>query len=340
MNGFNDRFLKACRQEPTDSIPVWFMRQAGRSLPGYRALRKTHSVLELAQTPELAAQVSMEPVKLLGVDAAILFADIMLLPIAMGVDVKIVDGVGPIIGETIRHPKDVDALGEFDPVAIAYLKETIQILRRELKVPVIGFSAAPFTLASYLIEGEPTRKWLVTKRFMFEQKPAWDALMNRLADAIILYLHEQAAAGAQALQLFDSWVGCLSAHDYRVYVLPFVQKVFDGLKDTGLPRIHFGTDTAALLKDFSDVDAEVIGLDWRVDLPAAKALVGNKALQGNLDPVVLLSDFGTVKTEAKRIIDAMPDRNGYIFNLGHGVLPESSDQTLRQLVEFIHGYKQ
>ena len=337
MSSFNDTFLKACRHEPTDHIPIWFMRQAGRSLPGYRELRKKYGVIELTQTPELAAQVSMEPVKLLGVDAAILFADIMLLPLAMGVDVKIVDSVGPVIGNPITSAADIDKLGAFDPKNTEYLKDTIRILRRELSVPVIGFSAAPFTLASYLIEGEPTRKWLKTKRFMLEQKPAWDKLMTILSDAIVVYLREQVDAGAQALQIFDSWVGCLSASDYRIYVLPHVQRIFAALKDTGVPRIHFGTDTAAMLKDFSNVDAEVIGLDWRIDLPEAKKLIGDKAMQGNLDPVVLVSDIENVKREAKRIIDSLPSRTGFIFNLGHGVLPESNDQVIKQLVEFVHG---
>ncbi len=339
MNDFNDSFLKACWQQPTDHIPVWFMRQAGRSLPGYRELRKKYGVIELTQTPELAAMVSMEPVKLLGVDAAILFADIMLLPLAMGVDVKIVDSVGPIIAKPIVTPKDVDELGDFDPKNVEYLKETIRILRRELNVPVIGFSAAPFTLASYLIEGEPSRKWLKTKRFMYEQKPAWDKLMSILVEAIILYLLEQVDAGAQALQIFDSWVGCLSASDYRTYVLPHVQKIFSSLKDTGVPRIHFGTDTSAMLKDFSNVDCEVIGLDWRIDLASAKELIGKKAIQGNLDPTVLATNIEIVKRETSRIIDSLPSRKGFIFNLGHGVLPESDDKVIKQLVEFVHGYK-
>lgn len=339
VSDFNDTFLKACRQESTDYIPVWFMRQAGRSLPGYRELRKKYGVIELTQTPELAAQVSMEPVKLLGVDAAILFADIMLLPIAMGLDVKIVDKVGPIVGKPISSMADIDTLGLFDSKNIEYLKETIRILRRELSVPVIGFSAAPFTLASYLIEGEPSRKWLKTKRFMFEQKLAWDKLMNILSDAIIVYLGEQVDAGAQALQIFDSWVGCLSASDYRTYVLPYVQRIFTSIKYAGVPRIHFGTDTAAMLKDFSSVDCEVIGLDWRVDLAEAKKLIGNKAMQGNLDPAVLVTDFETVKKEAGRIIDSLPSRKGFIFNLGHGVLPESNDKTIKKLVEFVHDYK-
>ena len=338
MNKFNDAFLRACRQEPIDFIPVWFMRQAGRSLPGYRELRKKYDVITLAQTPELAARVSIEPVSLLGVDAAILFADIMLLPLAMGVDLKIVDSVGPIITNPIKSSKDINTLRPLNPESIEYLKQTIRILRRELKVPVIGFSAAPFTLASYLIEGEPSRKWLKTKRFMFEQKPAWDRLMNRLSDAIIEYLTQQVEAGAQALQIFDSWVGCLSASDYRDYALPYVQRIFSSIKKTGVPRIHFGTDTGAMLKDFSNVDCEVIGLDWRVDLSDAKKLIGNKAMQGNLDPALLVTDFKNVKSQAKRILDSLPSRQGFIFNLGHGVPPESNDKTIKQLVDFIHAY--
>jgi uroporphyrinogen decarboxylase len=338
VSDFNDTFLKACRQEPTDYIPVWFMRQAGRSLPGYRKLRKKYGVIELAQTPELAAQVSMEPVHLLGVDAAILFADIMLLPMAMGVDVKLVDNVGPIVTEPINSMAAIETLNSFDPKNIDYLSKTIRILRKELEVPVIGFSAAPFTLASYLIEGEPSRKWLKTKRLMFEQKLVWDKFMNILSDAIIMYLLEQVKAGAQALQIFDSWVGCLSASDYRSYVLPHVQKIFTALKGSGVPRIYFGTDTAAMLKDFSDVDCEVIGLDWRIDIGEAKRLIGDKAFQGNLDPAVLLSDLGTIKKEAGRIIDSLPSRQGFIFNLGHGVLPQTNDQTLKKLVEFVHEY--
>jgi uroporphyrinogen decarboxylase len=333
---FDDIFLKACRSEPTDHTPVWFMRQAGRSLPGYRALREHHDVLTLARTPELSAQVSMEPIGLLGVDAAILFADIMLLPLAMGVDLRIVDAVGPVIKNPFDGARDVEAFAPFDPAQIAYLAQTIQLLRSQLRVPVIGFSGAPFTLASYLIEGKPTRQWIKTKRFMMEQPEAWARLMEKLSTAIIGYLSVQIDAGAQAIQLFDSWVGCLSPSDYRTYVLPYVRSIFSALKQKNVPRIHFGTGNGAMLGDFADVDCEVIGIDWRTDIAAAKTLIGNKAVQGNLDPVVLLGSEKTMKENVDRIFASLPSRNGFIFNLGHGVLPETDDQTLKHLVAYVH----
>jgi uroporphyrinogen decarboxylase len=339
---FNDRFLKACRSEPTDKIPVWFMRQAGRSLPGYRELRKKYDVLTLARTPELAAQVSLEPIERLGVDAAILFADIMLLPLAMGVDLKIVDSVGPVIDQPIKNLGDVEKLKPLDIKNIAYLQETIKILRGTLSVPLIGFSGAPFTLASYLIEGKPTRTWTATKRFMLEQSEGWHRLMELLSQAIVTYLSAQIDAGAQAVQLFDSWVGCLAPSDYRAFVLPYVQKIFTSLREKNVPRIHFGTDTAGILADFSNVDCEVIGLDWRIDLAQAKAIIGAKALQGNLDPVALLGDGsksheGALYAKVDALIESLPSTTGFIFNLGHGILPETDDQKVKRLVDYIHG---
>ncbi len=333
---FNDTFLRACYGEKTDHIPVWFMRQAGRSLPGYRELRKNYDVLTLTRTPELAAKVSLEPVERLGVDAAILFADIMLLPIAMGVDVRIVETVGPIVDKPLTTSADIRTLKPFDASNAQYLQETIKILRGKLQVPLIGFSAAPFTLASYLIEGEPTRKWQKTKRFIFEQTDDWNLLMVTLSDAIISYLSMQIDAGAQAVQLFDSWVGCLAPADYRQHVLPHVQKIFTALKNKGVPRIHFGTDTAGLLADFSDVDCEVIGLDWRIDLDRAQTIVGDKAMQGNLDPTVLLASQKMIETKVDSLLKSLPTRDGFIFNFGHGVLPETDDAKLKQLVEYLH----
>jgi uroporphyrinogen decarboxylase len=333
----NDTFLKACYGKPAKHVPVWFMRQAGRSLPGYRELRKKYDVLTLTRTPELAAQVTLEPIERLGVDAAILFADIMLLPIAMGMEVKIVDAVGPIVGQPIANAANIAELKPFDPSNVAYLQETIKLLRRDLTVPLIGFSAAPFTLASYLIEGEPTRTWLKTKRFMFEQAPAWRQLMDVLSDAIISYLKTQIDAGAQAVQLFDSWIGCLAPGDYRDYVLPYVQKIFTALKAKDVPRIHFGTGTGGMLSDFSNVDCEVIGLDWRVDIARASTLVGNKAVQGNLDPVVMLASQEVIESKVDQLVASLPSRNGFIFNFGHGVLPETDDAKLAKLVEYIHG---
>ena len=336
----NEIFLDAAWGKPVSTIPVWFMRQAGRSLPGYRALREKYDVLTLAQTPELAARVSLEPIERLGVDAAILFADIMLLPIAMGIDVRIVDSVGPIVDAPLRAIEDLERLRPFAAERIAYLQETIRILRGELKVPLIGFSGAPFTLASYLIEGKPSRTWTVTKRVMYEEPEMWRHMMEILSDGVIGYLKVQIDAGAQAVQLFDSWVGCLSPADYRAYVLPYMQKIFTALKDTKIPRIHFATNTAGFLADFSNVDCEVIGVDWRIELAYAKEIVGSKALQGNLDPTILLADWPVIKGKVDALlagIDPINPKTGYIFNLGHGILPETDDAKVRKLVEYIHG---
>jgi uroporphyrinogen decarboxylase len=332
----NDAFLRAARSQAAGHIPVWFMRQAGRSLPGYRKLREKYGVLELTQTPELAAQVSLEPVTRLGVDAAILFADIMLLPIAMGIDVKILDAVGPVIDDPINTPADIKRLQPFTPDKVEYLQQTIRLLRPELKVPLIGFSAAPFTLASYLLEGRPTRTWVKTKRFMLEQPEAWNQLMTTLSGAVISYLEVQVAAGAQALQVFDSWVGCLAPDHYRDNVLPHMRRIFSALQSQNVPRIHFGTGTSGMLTDFAGVDAEVIGLDWRIDLAAARRLIPDKALQGNLDPVVLLSGQPVIQTHADRLLVALPSHTGYIFNLGHGVNPDTDDAKVKALVEYIH----
>ena len=329
-------FLKACRRERTERIPVWFMRQAGRSLPGYRKLRETYDVLTLARTPELAAQVSLEPVARLGVDAAILFADIMLLPIAMGIDVRIVDSVGPIVGEPIRTGTDIQRLRPFEPERVEYLQKTIRLLREELKVPLIGFSGAPFTLASYLIEGQPTRTWLETKRFMLTQPRAWHELMDTLSAGVIGYLSAQVNAGAQAVQLFDSWAGALSPSDYREYVLPHVQRIFKALAPLGVPRIHFATNIAGMLADFSNVDCEVIGVDWRIDIGAARGLIGERALQGNLDPAVLLADQRVIEAKADALLRSLDPHRGYIFNLGHGILPQTDDRKVRALVDYVH----
>ncbi len=333
----NDTFLRACRNEVTEYTPVWFMRQAGRSLPGYRALRKKYDVLTLTQTPELAAQVSLEPIERLGVDAAILFADIMLLPIAMGMDVKIVDSVGPVIDDPINVPTDIDALRPFEPQSVDFLQQTIRLLRQDLKVPLIGFSGAPFTLASYMIEGKPTRQWLKTKRFMYEQPEAWHRLMKLLAEASVLYLHQQVVAGAQALQLFDSWVGCLAASDYREFVLPHMTYIFDELRKENVPLIHFGTDTSGLLQEFASVNADVIGIDWRADMARARAIVpADKAVQGNLDPMLLLGNEALLYRRVDALLQSMPEKKGYIFNFGHGVQPETDDTRLKALVEYVH----
>jgi uroporphyrinogen decarboxylase len=330
-------FLAACAGERTKKIPVWFMRQAGRSLPGYRELRKKYDLLTLTQTPELAAKISLEPIERLGVDAAILFADIMLLPIAMGIPVRIVENVGPVVDQPVRTLEDLKRLRPFSREKVSFLEETIRILRGELKVPLIGFSGAPFTLASYLIEGQPSRTWTLTKRCMYESPELWAQLMGTLSDGVIGYLETQIDAGAQAVQIFDSWVGCLSPADYRAYVLPYMQKIFSALKKKNVPRIHFGTNTAGFLKDFANVDCEVIGVDWRISLGDAKRLVGDKALQGNLDSAIMLAEPSVVQARVDDMFREIDPHEGYIFNLGHGVLPETDDQRLRQLVEYVHG---
>jgi uroporphyrinogen decarboxylase len=338
LAGFNDNFLRACRSQPTDHTPVWFMRQAGRYMPEYRQLRKQHDMLTLARTPELAAEISLQPVRFMEVDAAILFADIMLVPIAMGVDVKIVDSIGPIIDAPVRTQADVDRLHQFARADIDFLRQTIQILRNELKVPLIGFSGAPFTLASYLIEGKPTRQWMETKRFMYEQPRLWHQLMGKLTEAIIFYLHEQVDAGAQALQLFDSWVGALSAADFREYVQPYNQRILSSLTDTAVPRIIFGTDTGSFLTDFADGDCEVVGVDWRMDLSRARQLLPGKALQGNLDPAVLAAGWDVVQEHTDQVLSQLSDRTGYIFNLGHGVWKEASPETMKRIVDYVHAH--
>src|SRR5580704_12082667 len=256
----NDTFIKACFQKPTDYTPVWFMRQAGRYLPGYKKLRQSHEVLDIARTPELAAEVSLEPVTTLGVDAAILFADIMLVPMAMGTELEIVDAVGPVIKEPISGKSDIARLKSCTATNIEFLSKTIRLIQADSPVPLIGFSGAPFTLASYLIEGKPSRTWIKTKRFMYEQPDLWHSLMSKLSDAISVYLDTQVTAGVDAIQLFDSWVGCLSPADFRQYVQPYNRKIFERLSGHNIPRIVFGTDTGAMLSDFGSVDCEVIGL--------------------------------------------------------------------------------
>jgi len=332
----NNYFLEACKGAPVDRIPVWFMRQAGRSLPGYRKLRETYGMLALTQTPELAAQITLEPVDFLGVDAAILFADIMNLPIAMGIDVQMQDGVGPVIDAPILATADISRLTPFFPEKIAPISETIRILRKSLSVPLIGFSGAPFTLASYLIEGRPSRTWQKTKHFMLENPEGWHKLMEKLSDGVVAYLRTQVDAGVQAVQIFDSWVGCLSPAHYEAYVLPYMLKIFSALKETNVPRIHFATNTAGMLTPFSSVDCEVVGIDWRIGLREAKEIVGEKSLQGNLDPAVLFTSWETITKNVDALFSEIDPKKGYIFNLGHGITPDIDPHVVKRLVEYIH----
>jgi len=339
----NTTFLDACFRKKTTYTPVWYMRQAGRYLPQYKKLKGDRNILEIIRIPELSAQITLQPVDILGVDAAVLYADIMIPLLGIGIDLEIVESIGPVIHQPIQQMKDVEKLRELEPQNdIPYLLETIAILAKELqtKVPLIGFSAAPFTLASYLIEGKPSRDFLKTKTFMYQQQKAWHVLMEKLSDLIIMYLQAQCKAGINAIQLFDSWVGCLGSQDYRDFVLPYSKKIFAALGKNSIPRIHFGTNTAGMLGEFSSVDCEVIGIDWRVSPGKAWEKIGSdKAIQGNLDPAILLGDFSYIKKRVDELFDSLPEKDGYIFNLGHGVLPATPVKNLLQLTEYIHNKK-
>ncbi|MBO8141279.1 MAG: uroporphyrinogen decarboxylase [Firmicutes bacterium] len=338
MPPWNDRFLRACRREPVDRTPVWFMRQAGRYQPEYRALRERYSLLDICRQPDLCAQVTLLPVEQLGVDAAILFSDIMVPLGPMGARYELKENVGPVVERPVRTPEDVARLEPLEPeVDLPYVLETIRILRRELRVPLIGFAGGPFTLASYLIEGRPTRDFLHTKGFMYHQPGAWHELLRRLTDSVILYLKAQVEAGAQAVQVFDSWVGSLSPGDYREFVLPHMQRLFAETSGLGVPRIQFGVTTLGLLPLMREAGGEVIGVDWRVGLAEAWQRIGDGvAVQGNLDPAVLLAPAPVVRRRVEAVLAEAHGRPGHIFNLGHGVLPATPPGMLRQVVEWVH----
>ena len=333
--------LRAARLESVEHRPVWFMRQAGRSLPEYRKIRESADLFTICRDPALCAEVTLQPVHRLGVDGAVLFADIM-LPVAfsLGVDVRLVEDVGPVIDEPIRSRAAIEGLLELPPQeSVPFVLETIRLLRRSLDpgVAVIGFSGAPFTLAGYLIEGKPSRDFLLTKAMMLGEPQLWDALMGRLSRLVLAYLRAQIEAGAQVVQLFDSWVGALSPADYRRSVQPYVATIFEGLRATGTPTIHFGTGTAALLPSMRDAGGDVIGLDWRVDLGKAWAEIGfNRGVQGNLDPAALLAPWAVVEQKAREVIALAGSKPGHIFNLGHGVLPSTPVAHLQRLVELVH----
>jgi uroporphyrinogen decarboxylase len=333
----NDRFLRACRREPVDATPVWFMRQAGRSFAAYRTLRERYGILELAKTPELCAEVTLMPVRELGVDAAVLFADIMLPLEPMGVGLRIEPEVGPIIDRPIRSAADVAALRPFDPAQVSFTLDAIRLVRRELDgaAGVIGFSGAPFTLACYLIEGRPSRDFAIAKSFMYREPAAWHDLMVRLSTMVIAYLRAQVDAGAQVVQLFDSWVGGLGPADYVEFVQPHVRRIFASLGRA--PTIHFGTGTAALLELAAEAGGDVIGLDHRVSLADAWRRIGHdRGVQGNLDSARVLAGWEATRGGAQRVLGEAAGRPGHIFNLGHGVLPQSDPQLLRRLVDYVH----
>jgi uroporphyrinogen decarboxylase len=336
----NDLFLRACRGETTESVPVWFMRQAGRSLPEYRAVRERHSILEVCRTPELAVEVTLQPVRRLGVDAAILFSDIVVPLQAMGVELDIAPGVGPVIDAPIRSAQDADRLQPLEPeTGLPFVLEAISALVEELDVPLIGFAGAPFTLASYLVEGGPSRDHARTKALMLGDPATWHKLMDRLSEAILAYLQAQVRAGAAAVQLFDSWAGALAPGDYAAHVAPAVTRIFEGLAGLGVPRILFGVGTGELLELMAATGTDVMGIDWRVPLGRARARLGEeRVLQGNLDPALCLAPFDVVHDKAHEVLEETGGR-GHVFNLGHGVLPSTDPDTLTRLVETVHAWR-
>ncbi|HJP65392.1 MAG TPA: uroporphyrinogen decarboxylase [Actinomycetota bacterium] len=335
----NDRFLRACRLEPVDRTPVWFMRQAGRYLPEYRALRKDLDVLSLARTPELAVEATLQPLRRMPLDAAILFSDIMVPVAEMGFDVRIEPGVGPVVAEPVRSANDVQRLRPPLEVEsrVSYVMEAIRLLRKELDVPLVGFAGAPFTIGSYLIEGGPSRTFERTKSLMHGDRRTWHQLMTSLTAVITTFLRAQVEAGVQAVQVFDSWVGTLDPADYAHFVLPHVREIFTGLADLGVPRIHFGVGTAELLTLMRDAGADVVGVDWRILLNDAWERIGfDLGIQGNLDPAVCLAPWEAVELKALAVLRRAAGQPGHIFNLGHGVLPGTPPETLERLVDLVH----
>jgi len=333
----NDRFLRACRLEPVDATPVWFMRQAGRSFAAYRKLRERYGILELAKTPDLCAEVTLMPVRELGVDAAVLFADIMLPLEPMGVGLRIEPEVGPIIERPIRSAADVAALRPFDASGVSFTLDAIRMVRRDLdgSAGVIGFSGAPFTLACYLIEGRPSRDFATAKAFMYREPAAWHDLMERLSSMVIAYLRAQAEAGADVVQVFDSWVGGLGPADYATFVQPHVKRIFDALVD--VPTIHFGTGTSALLELMADAGGDVIGVDHRVSLGDAWRRIGfDRGIQGNLDAARVVAGWEATDAGARAVLAEADGHVGHVFNLGHGVMPQTDTGLLRRLVELVH----
>jgi uroporphyrinogen decarboxylase len=328
--------VRACRREPVERTPVWFMRQAGRSLPEYREIRKRHDLFEVCRRPELCAEVTLQPVRAHDVDAAVMFADIMLPVLGMGIDVELVENVGPVVREPVRTAADVERLAVPDPQeSVPFILEAVRLVRAELSAEkgVIGFCGGPFTVAGYLIEGKPTRDFVATKRCMYGSPEVWHSLMDKLADTFAAYLAATVEAGADIVQLFDSWVGALSVGDYREFVAPYSARVLAAVE---VPTIHFGTGTTHLLGDMASAGGDVIGLDWRVPIDRGWELAGeDSGVQGNLDPALLLGPFERVEAAALRILEAVGGRPGHIFNLGHGVLPDTDPADLRRLVELV-----
>ena len=336
----NDTIIRAYKGEVTDYTPAWYMRQAGRSQKEYLEIRKKHTLFEITHNPELCAYVTRLPVENYHNDAAILYKDIMSPLPAMGIDVEIKSGIGPVIDNPIETIEDVRKLGTLEPEQdIPYVLETIRLLTEtQLTVPLIGFSGAPFTLASYMIEGGPSKTHSGTKAFMYRHPDAWFLLMDRLGEMIIDYTEAQITAGVQAIQIFDSWVGALNAADYRTFVKPVMNRIFESLHQKNVPLILFGVHARHLLVEWNDLPIDVIGLDWRTSIKEARELGVTKVLQGNLDPAILLADWDTIETRTKAILDEGLEDGKHVFNLGHGVTPNIKPKTLKKLTELIHTY--
>jgi uroporphyrinogen decarboxylase len=331
-------FLQACLGRPADRVPVWFMRQAGRSLPEYHQVRGSGSILDAIRVPELATEITLQPVRRYGVDAAILYSDIVVPVAAIGFGVDIAPGIGPVVEQPFRSAGDLSRLRPLEPeVDTPYVLETVRLLAGELPVPLIGFAGAPFTVASYLIEGRPSRTYAATKTLMHTDPALWHQLMERLTDLAIASLRSQVDAGASAVQLFDSWAGALSRPEYEAFVQPHSARVFAGVADLDVPRIHFGVSTGELLGSMAAAGADVVGVDWRVTLDDARARVGpDKALQGNLDPAICLAPWPVVEAAVRDVLTRNDGHPGHIFNLGHGVLPETDPSILERVVELVH----
>ena len=327
--------VRAARREPVERTPVWFMRQAGRSLPEYRALRDRHGFFELAHTPELCAEVTLQPVERHGVDAAVMFADIMTPVVSMGIEVDLVEGVGPVVERPIRTAADVERLVVPEPDAFAPVLEAVRLVRRELapERAVIGFCGGPFTVAGYLVEGRPSRELPLTKALMLSEPATWDALMAKLAETFASYVAAKVDAGADVIQLFDSWVGTLSPSAYRDRVAPWSAHV---IRAVDVPTVHFGTGASHLLSELAAAGGDVIGLDWRLPLDEGWALVPDRAVQGNLDPAALVAPWEVVEREARDVIARAAGRPGHVFNLGHGVLPATDPDALTRLAALVH----
>lgn len=336
----DSRFLKACRREKVDCTPVWFMRQAGRYLEVYRKFREKHTLLEICKNPELAAQVTMQPIRRFDLDAAIIFADILLPLEAMSVHFEFAKGEGPVIHHPIRTPEDVEKVRVNEPEKeLAFVFEAIRLVRGELnsETALIGFAGAPFTVASYMIEGGHSRHFLNTKILLYSQPEAWHQLMAKISETTVRYLKGQIEAGAQAVQLFDSWVGCLGPEDYRRYVLPYSKQIFDSLTEYAIPTIHFGTGTATLLELMKEAGGSVIGLDWRIPLGDAWSRLGKEvAVQGNLDPVALLGSRRVLREKVSEVLEQAEGRSGHIFNLGHGILPQTPEENVEAVIQWVH----